>query len=524
MWNLDRWQGRTDAYNWDDRAHLRAATPSLNAWDLEWSLRATLTLKESMLFGNSQRAKQETVHFWMPATASTVKSEASHVHFWRPPQWILSTTGFFVSSGTLADNNPLTSYEPNILDDFHCSETNEVVFQEDSCEKDTEPSYLRDAELDDETIGKALSSPHHCSFRSETNQRTEDKLITLMKKVCCQLSPFSHTQERGDPCTNLLRVNENPVAKWKTKESGFSLKDKKEQILSDVRTEIQKHEFQADSDGRTIQEQNGIIESQRREVEHTLAGDEQLRRDQLLLHEQLSEPNRDLREAHMKSLLEMEELKRVQGSRFDEFSRRRLIENQDTINELTAKIQDLQNEVNCLDDSIDFQDAESVRSGLFHVPRQPALLPLFRDPGGMPSRLGRMLSRNDKPPDIWDTHGKSGKRFFVNPPISNVTEHKSPHVTSGRQTTDTTLDPRCQSEPSARNSVVPNEGKFSKDYGVLQKRLQISDLHFDKFPTPATFACWKIRFKTEVCTCSQFPTEALLWIKEVEMVESVDDL
>ena len=23
--------------------------------------------------------------------------------------------------------------------------------------------------------------------------------------------------------------------------------------------------------------------------------------------------------------------------------------------------------------------------------------------------------------------------------------------------------------------------------------------------TPATFACWKIRFKTEVCTCSQFP-------------------
>ena len=26
------------------------------------------------------------------------------------------------------------------------------------------------------------------------------------------------------------------------------------------------------------------------------------------------------------------------------------------------------------------------------------------------------------------------------------------------------------------------------------------------------FACWKIRFKTEVCTCSQFPTEAMQWI------------
>ena len=33
-----------------------------------------------------------------------------------------------------------------------------------------------------------------------------------------------------------------------------------------------------------------------------------------------------------------------------------------------------------------------------------------------------------------------------------------------------------------------------------------------------------IRFKTEVCTCSQFPTEAMQWIKEVELVDSVDEL
>ena len=68
------------------------------------------------------------------------------------------------------------------------------------------------------------------------------------------------------------------------------------------------------------------------------------------------------------------------------------------------------------------------------------------------------------------------------------------------------------------------EGDFSKNYGADQQRLQISDPHSDKFPSPATFACWKIRFKTEVCTCSQFPTEAMHWIKEVEMVDSVDDL
>ena len=73
-------------------------------------------------------------------------------------------------------------------------------------------------------------------------------------------------------------------------------------------------EFQADSDRRSIQELNGIIESQRREtIDHTLACDAQLRRDQHLLHEQLSEQNRYLREALVKSRNEMEELELFQG-------------------------------------------------------------------------------------------------------------------------------------------------------------------------------------------------------------------
>ena len=55
----------------------------------------------------------------------------------------------------------------------------------------------------------------------------------------------------------------------------------------------------------------------------------------------------------MKSLNEMEELKRFQGYTFDVFSRRRLIEDRDTILELTAKIQGLLNEVNCMNDSRD---------------------------------------------------------------------------------------------------------------------------------------------------------------------------
>ena len=213
------------------------------------------------------------------------------------------------------------------------------------------------------------------------------------------------------------------------------LERQKEQILAEVRSEIQKHELQAESDKRSIQELTGIIDSQRMEIDHTLTGCEQSRRDQLLLQEELSEQNRDLRETRIKSLHEMEELKRVQELRIDEFSRRRLIENQDTIDELTARIQELQNEVNCMNDSRDFKDAESVRSGPSHVPSQPALFPPYRDPGGL-------LSRNNQPPDIWNSQGISGNVFAnprasssspypgeFNPWISNVTEDTSPHVT-----------------------------------------------------------------------------------------------
>ena len=151
-------------------------------------------------------------------------------------------------------------------------------------------------------------------------------------------------------------------------------------------------------------------------------------------------------------------------------------------------------------------------------------------PGGMPSR-------REWPPSIWDTHGFSGN-VFANPAVSSsafypqeLNPWSSGRVETIRSSTaeknenqTPLLDQRCQSGPSAKGSVVPSEGGFSKNYGAEQQRLQISDLHFDKFHTPATFACWKIRFKTEVCTCSQFPTEAMHWIKEVEMVDSVDDL
>ena len=173
------------------------------------------------------------------------------------------------------------------------------------------------------------------------------------------------------------------------------LERQKEQNLADFQAEIQKHEFQADYDRRSVQKLNETIESQKEEICRALPGDERRRQDQQLLHEQFLKQNRDLREAHEKSFNEMEELKRFQGSTFNTCSRRKLIEDRDTILEFTAKVQELQSEVNCVNDSRDLQDVESVRSGHSHVASQPVPFPPHPVPGGMLSRSVGMPSRKN---------------------------------------------------------------------------------------------------------------------------------
>ena len=249
---------------------------------------------------------------------------------------------------------------------------------------------------------------------------------------------------------------------------------------------------------------NGTIESQQEEL-HRAQAEERHRQDHQLLHEQLLKQNWDLREAHEKSLNKMEELKKFQSSTFDIIARRRLVEDQDTILELTGKIQELQNEINCMNDSRDSQDAESVRSGHSHVTSQLVSFPPHPVPGGKLSRSVGMPSRKDGPPSIWDTHGISGNVFAIpvasstapypqelNPRSSHMSEPI--HSTAEKNENQTPVqDQRCQSGPLAKDSVIPGEGDSSKNYGADQQRLQIPDPHFHKFPTPAMFACWKIR-------------------------------
>ena len=134
-------------------------------------------------------------------------------------------------------------------------------------------------------------------------QRAVDELITLLTKVCRPVSRCLSVKEQGELLWNSLihktQTSEKILAAaQKMSKSGFFWNDKESRFSLIV--EIQRHEFQADYDRRSIQKMNGVIGSQRDEINRALAGDEQFRRDQQLLHEQLLEQNRELREAHEK--------------------------------------------------------------------------------------------------------------------------------------------------------------------------------------------------------------------------------
>ena len=325
-----------------------------------------------------------------------------------------------------------------------------------------------------------------------------------------QLSSSVRSDRSGQPDGEMVDRSGQPDESHSSKaQIRTLLEEQRQPILAECHTRVSHHELQA-----------AQAEEERR-----------------LLQGQLWQQKLEFCEAHQRSLAEMEELWKFQSSAFDTVARRKLIEDQNTILELSGRVQELQNEVNCMNDSKDFQDAESIRSGNSHVTSRPMSFPPHPIPEGILTHSFVTPSRREGPPSIWDTHGISGN-VFANPDASSSAPypqelhqwnssieeplHSSTVEKSERQEQDQDL--RCQSGPSAKDSVILSGGDSSKNYGADQQRLQISDLHFDKFPSPATFACWKIRFKTEVRTCSQFPTEAMQWIKEVEMVDSVDDL
>ena len=117
--------------------------------------------------------------------------------------------------------------------------------------------------------------------------------------------------ERGDPLSKETRKHR----------SGLCSTNKKEQILAECQARINKHEHQAAYDGRSVLKLGEIVDSQQEEL-HLTRAEEVQQRDQQLLQGQLLQQILELREAHQRSLTEMEELRKFHRSTVDTVARR----------------------------------------------------------------------------------------------------------------------------------------------------------------------------------------------------------
>ena len=124
-----------------------------------------------------------------------------------------------------------------------------------------------------------------------------------------------------------------------------------------------KQEHKVESLNNCVNELQQQAHAQRLELQDAHHGYVESRREQVRLQEELSVKEKSLRDTQIRSMHEMGEIKRAQELRVDEFSVQKLRESHDTIQRLTSQIQAVQERMNPVNDSREYQEVESNHSG-----------------------------------------------------------------------------------------------------------------------------------------------------------------
>ena len=177
-----------------------------------------------------------------------------------------------------------------------------------------------------------------------------------------------------------------------------------------------------------------------------------------------------LRNTRIRNMHEMGEMKRVQELRVDEVSVQKLRENHEAIQQLTSQLQQMQEQMNSMLHSGDFQDVEPNYSGrLSYVSSQLAMIPSSRS----------MLSRDKTLPlDTWNQSGLQenvfGNQFSTFDPLRDhlqgiqsddvqrkreavpeAERTKTSHTSEDRQNQGTIPMPTVATRPLTTSATMP---------------------------------------------------------------------
>ena len=238
----------------------------------------------------------------------------------------------------------------------------DIFIQESS--RDNRPSNLHHLEFGSMTTPSAERSLHHC-FRSEKIQRAVDKFVTVLTKACCPVSRrLSVILEQGDlfsmSVDHLIQTSEkNQVATQKMSKLGFCLNDKKKENLEKCpkvsRSSLTVKQRFANTSSRPILTEEVF----RNWMELSSLNEEKLIM-LLQVMNNFDEINNFFKNNYQNKIgIFMKLMRKVllRWKNWSDFKNRESmnfreeIEDQDTILEFTGKIQELQKEINCMNDS-----------------------------------------------------------------------------------------------------------------------------------------------------------------------------
>ena len=259
------------------------------------------------------------------------------------------------SEDTLNVSHSLTGYEPK-LPTFGELNDSSVPF-----------SFMipsSDQDMDDVTLGKLLTEAHR--GQADYCEKEGVPVSQLSSSVMFDGSGQPDGERNVDQLVNfgVTRFSEDIQTKRMVDRSGQP--DERNSSNAQIRTLLE-------------EQRQTIIAEYREKVGHHEIRAAHAEEERRILRGQLRRQKLEFREAHQQSLTEMEELRKFQSSTFDTIARRKVIEDQNTILELSGRVQELQNEVNCMNDSKDFQDSESVRNGKFPRYQSTSVIPTSSD-------------------------------------------------------------------------------------------------------------------------------------------------
>ena len=289
------------------------------------------------------------------------------------------------------------------------TELNDAIFSDinfqDSLDY-TAPSS--DLYMDDTTLGKLLAEVHrdYADYRRAEGVSVSPTSVSVMVDRTGEPVERSDSDHFGFSVRNVKSAqNQFPVITQAERMVDRTGEPVEEMIAEERESSSAQIRTLLNEQRKTI-----IAEYCEKNSHHELLA-AQAEQERRILQGELLRQQQVFREVHQQNLTEMKELQKFQSSTFDTLTRQKFIEDQNTIMELSGRLQELQNEVNCMSDSKDFQDAKSVRSGNSHVTSQPMLFPKHPSPEGMLRHSFVTPCRREGPPNIWDTPGISGNVF-----------------------------------------------------------------------------------------------------------------